>query len=230
MSDEAQSRARAAAAAAAAERLPSDGTIGLGSGRAVWAVIEALGSRFSDGIPLKAAVASSRTEEVAREAGIELVELDGSLRLSIAVDGADEVDPSLGLLKGGGGAMLREKLVVAAAERFLVVAETPKRVERLGSTHPLPVEVVRFAWRDTRARLLELVPGAELRAGDDGEPYLTDEGNHILDCDLPPEGDLGDLAAAIKAEVGVVEHGLFLDAADVVLLGTPDGGVETLER
>lgn len=230
MSDEAQSRARAAAAAAAAERLPSNGTIGLGSGRAVWAVVEALGSRFSDGIPLRAAVASSRTEQVAREAGIELVELDGSLRLSIAVDGADEVDASLGLLKGGGGALLREKLVVAAAERFLVVAETPKRVERLGSTHPLPVEVVRFAWRDTRTRLLELVPDAELRIGDGGEPYLTDEGNHILDCELPAEGDLSALAAAIKAEVGVVEHGLFLDSADVVLLGTPDGGVEALER
>ena len=119
---------------------------------------------------------------------------------------------------------------MAAAERFVVVAETGKRVERLGSTRGIPVEVVRFGWRDTRARLLAHVESAELRRGDDGEPYVTDEGHFILDCAPRGEGDLAEAAVAVKAMPGVVEHGLFLTEADVVLLGTPDGDVERLER
>jgi ribose 5-phosphate isomerase A len=123
---------------------------------------------------------------------------------------------------------LREKLVVVAAERFVVVAETSKRVERLGQGFRLPVEVVRFAWRDTRRRLLYLVPEAELRTTDDGAPLLTDEGHHLLDCRLPAEGDLARLGEDLKATVGVVEHGLFLGMADEALLGRPDGGVDVL--
>jgi ribose 5-phosphate isomerase A len=221
--------ARAAAAAAALERIDEGATIGLGSGRAVWALIELIGRRWPDGPPLRAAFASERTAALGREAGIEAVELDGEVRLALAIDGADEVDPELGLVKGGGGALLREKLVVTAAERFVVVAETRKRVDRLGQTFRLPVEVVPFAWRDTRRRLLDLVPEAELRRSDDGDgPYVTDEGHHLLDCRLPGEGDLTALAAAIKATVGVVEHGLFLGLAHEVLLGRPDGGVDVL--
>ena len=219
--------ARAAAARAAADLVEPGATIGLGSGRAVWAVTELLGER---GAGVRAAVASSRTEEVAREAGLDVVALDGSIRLSLAIDGADEVDPSLGLLKGGGGALLREKIVVAAADRFVVVAETGKCVERLGSTRGIPVEVVRFGWHDTRARLLEHVESADLRRGDDDEPYVTDEGHYILDCDPIPHTDMPALAASVKGMPGVVEHGLFLTEADLVLLGTADGGVERLER
>jgi ribose 5-phosphate isomerase A len=224
-----KSKARLAAAAAAVERVEPGMAIGLGSGRAVWAVMEGLAERWPDGPPVRATVASTATEELAREKGIELAELDGSVRLDLAIDGADEVDPDLGLLKGGGAALLREKIVVEASERFLVVAEAGKRVDRLGSTHPLPVEVVRFGWADTRERLLDLLPSAELRR-DGGEPLVTDEGHHLLDCGIPAEGDLGELAAAVKGLTGVVEHGLFLDAADIVLLGRPDGGVDVLER
>jgi ribose 5-phosphate isomerase A len=161
-----------------------------------------------------------------REAGIELVELDGSVRLAMAIDGADEVDPSLGLIKGGGAAMLREKLVVKAADQFVVVAEASKKVARLGETRPLPVEVVRFAWRDTRRRLLELVPGAELRTDERGDIAITDEGHYILDCELPSSGDLAALGEAIKAEVGVIEHGLFIGLTSLALLGNDDGSVE----
>ena len=200
-------------------------TIGLGSGRAVWAVLEGL--RELDG--LRAAAASSRTEELLGEAGLEIVEPDGALRLDLAIDGADEVDPGLGLIKGGGAALLREKLVVSAAERFVVVAESRKRVERLGATFLLPVEVVRYAWGDTRGRLLGLVPEAELRSGEDGAPVVTDENHYILDCRIPPEGDLEELAAELKATVGVVEHGLFLGMADLALLGNDDGSVERVE-
>jgi ribose 5-phosphate isomerase A len=219
-----ESPARAAAAAAAAELVEPGMTIGLGSGRAVWAVLELLRDRG-----IRAAAASSRTEQLLREAGIEVVEPDGSLKLALAIDGADEVDPQLGLIKGGGAALLREKLIVCAAERFVVVAEASKRVERLGETRGLPVEVVRFAWGDTRRRLLELVPSAELRMGSAGAPVVTDEGHYLLDVDLPASADVNELAPRLKAEVGVVEHGLFLGLADLVLLGHDDGTVETLE-
>ena len=221
--------ARAAAARAAAELVEPGSAIGLGSGRAVWAVTELLGERRDELGTLRVVVASSRTDELARAAGLDVVELDGELRLALAIDGADEIDPDLGLLKGGGGALLREKIVVAAAERFVVVAETSKQVDRLGSMRGIPVEVVRFGWRNTRARVLELVESAELRRGDDGEPYVTDEGHHILDCAPRATGEMAELAAAIKAMPGVVEHGLFLTEADLALLGTPDGDVERLK-
>ena len=222
--------ARAAAARAAADLVEPGSAIGLGSGRAVWAVTELLGQRRAKLGSLRVVVASSRTDELARAAGLDVVELDGSLRLALAIDGADEVDAALGLLKGGGGALLREKIVVAAAARFIVVAEESKRVERLGSTRGIPVEVVRFGWQDTRARLLELVDSADLRRTGDDEPYVTDEGHFLLDCAPKATGDIAGLAAAIKAMPGVVEHGLFLSEADVVLLGRSDGGVNRLER
>ncbi len=227
---DASDAARAAAARAAAALVEPGSAVGLGSGRAVWAVTELLGERRDELGALRVAVASSRTDELARAAGLDVVELDGELRLALAIDGADEIDPSLGLLKGGGGALLREKIVVAAAERFVVVAETSKQVDRLGATRGIPVEVVRFAWRDTRVRLLELVESAELRRGDDGEPYVTDEGHYLLDCAPRATGAMAELASAVKAMPGVVEHGLFLTEADLALLGTPDGEVERLER
>lgn len=220
-----RSAAREAAAAAAAELVPPDGIIGLGSGRAVWATI----AHLAPGT--RAVVASERTREVALGAGIDILELDGSFGLELALDGADEVGPDLGLIKGGGGALLREKIVIAAAERFVVVAEAAKKVDRLGQGFRLPVEVVRFAWKDTRRRLSSLLPEAELRlnAGDP-EPYVTDEGHYILDAPIPEGSDPVTLASALKTIPGVVEHGLFLDMADVALLGQDDGGVERLER
>jgi ribose 5-phosphate isomerase A len=222
--DRATARARAAAAAAAVELVEAGMTIGLGSGRAVWEVARLLGERGG----VRAAVASDRTAELARDLGIELVELDGSLELDLALDGADEVDSELRLIKGGGGALLREKIVISAARRFVVVAETPKRVERLGQRFRLPVEVVRFAWRDTRRRLRPLLRDAVLRTADGG-PYVTDEGHHILDCVLPPDADPDTLGHELKEVPGVVEHGLFIGMAERALLGRPDGGVDTLE-
>jgi ribose 5-phosphate isomerase A len=221
--------ARAAAVAVARPRIEPGMTIGLGSGRAVFALIDLVGATWSSPRPLRAVAASARTEARARAAGIELVGLDADRPLDLAVDGADEVDPALHLLKGGGGALLREKLVLAAARHVLIVAEAPKLVERLGTTKVLPVEVVRFAWPSTRHRLLDLVPSATLRRAPDGSPVVTDEGHHLLDCTLP-EGDLGSLADALKATLGVVDHGLFLDHADEVLLGDPEGKVRVLAR
>jgi ribose 5-phosphate isomerase A len=221
--------ARAAAVAAARTRVEAGMTIGLGSGRAVFALIEALASKWRGPSGLRAVTASSATEAKARAAGIETVELDGGLVLDLVIDGADEVDRALGLIKGGGSALLREKLVMAAARRVLIVAEATKFVERLGTIHPLPVEVVRFAWPSTRQRLLELVPAAELRVAADGAPVVTDEGHHLLDCAVP-NVDLAALGADVKATLGVVEHGLFLGMADEVLLGRTDGSVRILRR
>jgi ribose 5-phosphate isomerase A len=221
----AEETARAAAAAAAVELIEPGMVIGLGSGRAVWKLVDLLGAR---GGTVRAATASNRTAELAARVGIEIVELDGEIELDLALDGADEVTADLGLLKGGGGALLREKIVVSAARRFVVVAETPKKVERLGERFRLPVEVVRFAWPDTRRRLSALLPDGELRM-DAGGPFVTDEGHHILDCPIPPGADVRELDVAVKTVPGVVEHGLFLGMAERALLGAPDGSVEVLE-
>jgi ribose 5-phosphate isomerase A len=219
-----RSAAREAAAAAAAELVTPDAIIGLGSGRAVWATIAHLPAGT------RAVVASERTREIALSAGIEVLELDGTFGLDLALDGADEVGPELGLIKGGGGALLREKIVIAAAERFVVVAETAKKVDRLGSGFRLPVEVVRFAWKDTRRRLSAVLPDAEVRLNGPGSgPYLTDEGHYILDAPIPEGSDPHSLASALKTIPGVVEHGLFLDMASLALLGKEDGTVERLE-
>jgi ribose 5-phosphate isomerase A len=215
--------ARAAAAAAAVDLVEPGMTIGLGSGRAVWKVIELLGLRSG----VRAATASDHTAELARAAGIEVVELDGSLELDLALDGADEVDLELRLIKGGGGALLREKIVISAARRFVVVAETPKRVRHLGEHHPLPVEVARFAWRDTRRRLGALLPDPVLRITD-GQPFRTDEGHYILDCALWAGADVDTLDHALKSVPGVLEHGLFIGMAERALLGRSDGGVDVL--
>lgn len=201
--------------------------LGLGSGRAVWRVVERIGERWPDGPPLRAVVASERTYAHAREAGIEVVDLDGSFELDLALDGADEIDPQLRLIKGGGGALLREKIVIAAARRFVVVAETGKQADRLGETFKLPVEVARFAWRDTQRRVLRLLPEANLRmAGDTA--FVTDEGHHILDCTIPDGTDPDALADDLHRVPGVLEHGLFIGMAEQALLGTPGGVVETV--
>lgn len=229
MAAEERSPAREAASAAALELIEPETTVGLGSGRAVWRLVERIAERWPGGPPLRAVVASEATRARAREAGIEVVELDGSFELDLALDGADEVDRDLRLIKGGGGALLREKIVVAAARRFVVVAETGKLVDRLGESFRLPVEVARFAWRDTARRLAELLPDPELRCADDGDsPFVTDEGHHILDCTLPPGTDPGALAERLRRIPGVLEHGLFVGMAEQALLGTPDGAVERL--
>ncbi len=220
------SPARDAASAAAVELIEPGMALGLGSGRAVWRIVERLGDERPAG--LRVVVASERTAARVRDIGIEPLGLDGELALDLSIDGADEVDPALRLIKGGGGALLREKIVVSAAARFVVVAETPKKVARLGEGFRLPVEVVRFAWRDTRRRLAPLLPDARLRLGDDGDPYVTDEGHYLLDCALGAESDPDRLDRELNRVPGVVEHGLFVGMAERALLGSPEGDLEVL--
>ena len=219
--------ARAAVVYSAASRLEPRMTLGLGSGRAVWALIEVLGTRWAGQSP-RVVVASSATEERVIKAGFQIISLDGTVVPDVVVDGADQVDPALNLIKGHGAALLREKLLVAASRRFLVIAEQAKFVSQLGEGMLLPVEVARFGWSGTRRRLLGLMPEATLRLSPDGGPLVTDEGNYILNCQIPVGSDLTELAAAIKTTLGVLDHGLFLEMADEVLLGSPDGRVQTL--
>jgi ribose 5-phosphate isomerase A len=222
-----RSPARDAASAAAVELIEPGTAIGLGSGRAVWRVVDRIAERWPDRPPLRAVVASELTHARARDAGIEVVELDGTFGLDLAIDGADELDRDLRLIKGGGGALLREKIVIAAARRFVVVAETGKLVDRLGSSFRLPVEVARFAWRDTARRIAEVLPDPELRTAGDSA-FQTDEGHHILDCPIPAGTDLDVLADRLRRIPGVLEHGLFVGMAERALLGTPAGTVEEL--
>ncbi|MBA2439899.1 MAG: ribose-5-phosphate isomerase RpiA [Thermoleophilaceae bacterium] len=229
MTSSGASPGRAAAAEAAVELMEPDMTIGLGSGRAVWSVIEAIGARWPDGHQIRTVVASEATFALVNAAKMEIVPLDGSRELDLAIDGADEVGPDLSLLKGGGGALLRERIVAAAARRFIVVAETTKKVDRLGQGFRLPVEIIRFGWRDTRRRLADMLPDADLRAVGD-EPYMTDQLHYILDCAIPEDADPDELAGGLEAVPGVVDHGLFLGIAERALLGTPEGDVEAIER
>jgi ribose 5-phosphate isomerase A len=202
--------------------------LGLGSGRAVFAAARALGE--SGARPEVVVCASPETAELVAAAGIRVAEPDEAPQLDLALDGADEVTRSLAALKGGGGSLLREKIVIESAERFVVLAETHKLVAYLGERWRLPVEVVRFGWNGTRDRLLAVLDDAILRSSSSGTPFVTDEGHHILDCALPAGADLAFIAAAVKSVTGVVEHGLFLTQADVALLGAPDGSLVRLVR
>jgi ribose 5-phosphate isomerase A len=213
---------------AAAELVEPGMRLGLGSGRAVWAIVHALAAAAVR--PELVVCAGDETARLARAAGLAVASPEDAPALDLALDGADEITRGLAVLKGGGGALLREKLVIASAARCVIVAETPKLVLRLGERWRLPVEVVRFGWPGTRLRLLELLDDAVLRLAADGSPLVTDEGHHILDCALPAASDPALLGDAVKAVTGVVEHGLFLTQAGAALLGAPDGSLERLVR
>ena len=213
---------------AAVELVEPGMRLGLGSGRAVWATVRALGEGSVR--PELVVCAGPETAQLAAAAGLVVAQLGQAPALDLAIDGADEVTRDLAVLKGGGGALLREKIVISSAQRCVIVAEAHKLVTRLGERWRLPVEVVRFGWQGTRARLLEVLDDAVLRAGVDDAPFVTDEGHHILDCAFPEGADLAALGAAVKAMTGVVEHGLFLTQVSAVLLGSPDGSLERLLR
>jgi ribose 5-phosphate isomerase A len=221
-------RAAVAEAASGAVRQVDTAVLGLGSGRAVWATMELLGRR--GGLRGQRVVtASSTTERIAGWYDAVVVELDGDMRPDRYIDGADEIAGDLGLIKGHGNALLREKLIAVAARWFVVVAEASKRVGRLGEQGTLPVEVVRFGWADTRRRLRQRFGEVTVRT-EEGQPLVTDEGNLVMEFALP--GDIGAVTVAreLEATVGVVDHGLFLDLADEALLGGADGTVEVLTR
>jgi len=210
------------AAAEKALELVRDGMLlGLGSGSTVRYFTEGLGRLVADGMKVRGVPTSRATAEIAAANGIAVVE-DLVGQIDLAVDGADEVDASLSLIKGRGGALFREKLVAAASKRFVVVVDESKIVERLGAG-VLPVEVLPFLWRTTAERLADLCSGLKVRGGEE-EPYLTDNGNLILDLSFEDGiADAPALASSLKAVTGVVEHGLFIAMTDECIVGGPDG-------
>jgi len=210
------------AAAEKALELVRDGMLlGLGSGSTVRYFTEGLGRLVVDGMKVRGVPTSRATAEIAAANGIAVVE-DLVGQIDLAVDGADEVDASLSLIKGRGGALFREKLVAAASKRFVVVVDESKVVERLG-VGVLPVEVLPFLWRTTAERLAGLCSGLKVRGGEE-KPYLTDNGNLILDLSFEDGiADAPALAASLKAVTGVVEHGLFIAMTDECIVGGPTG-------
>ncbi len=214
---------RRAAGLAAAALVQDSQTLGYGTGRAATCALEALALRVRSGLRIRGVPTSVRTAETCRALGLPLVSLDEVDYLDLVLDGADEVDPQGQALKGGGGALTREKQVALAARERVLVFEVTKRVPYLGATRGLPVEVLAFGWRQTLARLAALLPGVALRRGANGAPTTSDDGGYLCDAPLVPGADLRALARNLKQVVGVVEHGLFLDLAPTLVIGTPEG-------
>ena len=206
-------------------------TLGLGTGTTARFVLEGLAARLGDGRlrDVAGVPTSEATAQIARRLGLTLTTLDAHPRLDLALDGADEIDPDLNLIKGLGGALLREKIVAASADRFIVVGDDSQLVAQLGTGAPLPVEVIAFGRPLAERRLADLGCKPVLRRGDSGEPFRTDEGNQILDCHFEGLPDATVLNAAIHAIPGVVEHGLFIGIATMAIVaGT--SGVATMVR
>lgn len=228
MSTNADDQKRAAGEAAAA--LVENGmTVGLGTGSTAAWFVKALAARGVDILGVPTSVA---TAELAKSLGVRLGELGAVKSIDLTVDGADEIGPALSLIKGGGAALLREKLVWEASKRCVVIADAEKRVAKLGK-FPLPIEVVAFGHETTALRICDALAECDLGVAPrlrlkDGVPVKTDGGNLIYDAACGRIEDPAQLADALKSVTGVVDHGLFLDLADVALVGTADG-VVTLE-
>jgi len=198
--------------------------VGLGTGATASYALQYLGERVLAGLKIRGIPTSDRSRELASNLGIPLTTLDECPEIDVTIDGADEIDPELCLIKGGGGALLREKIVASASKQLVIIADSSKQVPVLGK-FPLPVEVIRFAQALVSRRISALGASVKLRAGSGG-PFVTDEGHHILDCTFGRIDDPAALARQLDSIPGVVEHGLFLNMADVVLVGKASEVIE----
>ncbi|MBU2980845.1 ribose-5-phosphate isomerase RpiA [Lentibacter algarum] len=225
-------KAKFVAAKRAAEFVEDGMRVGLGTGSTAAWLVRCLGDMVEkDGLKIKGVPTSRRTAELARNVGIDVISLDEARWLDLTIDGADEFDRELTLIKGGGGALLQEKIVATASDQMIVIADVGKQVERLGA-FPLPVEIIPFGWQTTRALIEETlvsldVLGRETTLRMNGSvPYVTDEGNHILDLHLGRIGNARQMGQIMNQIPGVVENGLFIDICDKVVVGYGDGKVE----
>src|SRR6056297_690154 len=225
-------KAKFVAAKQAADYVEDGMRVGLGTGSTAAWLVKCLGEKVAAGLSIRGVPTSSRTAELAREVGIEVISLDEAKWLDLTIDGADEFDGNLNLIKGGGGALLQEKIVATASDQMVVIADIGKEVETLGN-FPLPVEVIPFGWQTTKALIEEMLVSMDVLGRDatlrmNGErPFVTDEGNYILDLHLGRIGNANQMAMVLNQMPGVVENGLFIDICDVVILGYGDGRVET---
>ena len=216
------------AAHAAAELVQSGNIVGLGSGSTATYAIESLAKRVREGLRIVGIPTSEKTRQLAQELGIPLTTLEEQPEIDITLDGADEIDRDLNLIKGGGGALLREKIIASASRRLIIVADSAKQVLRLGR-FPLPVEVIAFAQTLIAKRIAALGAQVSLRRNASGNPYVTDERHHILDCTFGEIMDAPALAETLRAMPGVVEHGLFIGMAEMALVGA-GGNVLRINR
>jgi ribose 5-phosphate isomerase A len=203
--------------------------VGLGTGSTASWLVKLLGARRDiEDLDLVCVATSEATEALARAVGLRTATLEEAEWLDITIDGADEFDPNLSLIKGGGGALLREKIVATASERMVVIADPSKQVETLGR-FPLPVEIVRFGWKSTSTLIEDVLEDSDVDSTRidlrlrHGEPFVSDEGHYILDLELGRIGEVESLESSLRAVPGVVETGLFVDIADTVFLGYPSG-------
>lgn len=224
-------RAKYAAAALAVRYVESGMKLGLGTGSTAAWMLRCLARRTRDeGLRIRGVPTSQRTAELAVRLGIPILSLDEAGWLDLTIDGADEIDPSLDLIKGGGAALLREKIVAKASDRMIVIADAAKEVPALG-VFPLPVEVTRFGWRTTQVLIERALASMDVLGRDviprqrEGNLVVTDEGNHILDLHLGRIGDPHLLAQALNQIPGVVESGLFMDICNIAVIGAADGCV-----
>jgi len=221
--------AKVRAAHAAANLVESGMVVGLGTGSTATLMLRRLGERVElEGLKLVGVPTSVSTAELARDLGIALRELDDVAGLDLNLDGADEIDPQFRMIKGRGGALLREKIVACVAARRVTIITEEKRVERLGSNAPIPVEVSHVGLRHTERRLQKLGAETHIRRLSTGEPYFTDGGNAIIDCRFAGVIDPVELDIRLQSVVGVFETGLFIGLCDTLVIGTA-AGVEQLE-
>jgi ribose 5-phosphate isomerase A len=220
-----QDQEKEAAARASLKFVKDDDVVGLGTGSTARFFIDLLGQEVKKGLKIRGIASSMRSQEQALNLGIPMTNFDECQQIDVTVDGADEVDPQLRLIKGGGGALLREKIVASATKQFIIVVDETKRVPVLGK-FPLPVEVIKFARMLVQKKIEALGAKVELRQSTDGKPYLTDENNYILDCHFGKIPNADALARQLSDMPGVVEHGLFIGMASVVLVAN---GSEVIE-
>jgi ribose 5-phosphate isomerase A len=225
-------KAKFVAAKRATQYVQSGMKVGLGTGSTAAWLVKCLGEMVRDeGLRIKGVPTSTRTAELARQVGIEVITLDEAKWLDVTIDGADEFDADLNLIKGGGGAHLQEKIVATASDQMVVIADISKQVETLGA-FPLPLEVIPFGWQTTKTLVEEALIGMDVLGRTTslrmkGEaPFITDEGNHILDLHLNRIGNPRQLSLVLNQIPGVVENGLFIDICDAVVIGYGDGRVE----
>jgi len=220
------------AARKAVEYIGDGMVVGLGTGSTAEFAIRALGERVkAEGLEIQCVPTSEASAALGEQVGLDIQSFEDNPVIDLTIDGADEVDPDLNLIKGLGGALLREKIVAAASTREIIIIDPGKLVDRLGTRAPLPVEVIPFAWGLAQMRLMDVAQRAELRRANDGELYVTDNGNLILDCHFPDGiDDAATLDRRIDEIPGVVENGLFVDLTDIVVVGLDDGQCRVIER
>lgn len=217
------------AAARESLRFLQDGmVVGLGTGSTATHAVRFIGERVCEGLKIRGIPSSIHTQQLAQELGIPLTDFDECQEIDVAIDGVDEFDPQLHLIKGGGGAMLREKIVASATKKFVIVADSTKRVAMLGE-FPVPVEVIPFAQALVAKEIAALGASVKMRLDKDGNRYVTDEKNYIFDCTFGKIPDPAALSAQLKSIPGIVEHGLFVNMADVILLAS-DSGVQEIRK